>query len=383
MESMDEILERAARLLGDEKLTFEAGLRTEGRNRVARAVRPDGSAVIVKATVTEDGSALDRADDSPESPAWRLRNEGAGLAFLTALGVEPPFSPRFLAGDMDSVVVAMEDLGEGRGSLADRLTGDEFEAAQSALLAYADGLGRMHAATAGREEAYDAQRLRWGGSAGRGEMLSGDLDADAKFLAILERFGVEATGALAHELSEISALLGETRWRAFTPSDCCPDNHLLSHDGRVMFFDLEFAGFRHGLLDAAYLTVPFSTCWCLGRLPEDLVERALLAYRVRFDPDPDGFDRSLAAATGYWMTRTLTWSWHNWEEEDRDWGLATIRQRHLLRLENGTKHLAPHFPALAESASKLHDALTARWPDLEPMPLYKPFRGRKPGADGE
>ena len=380
---MEEILERAARLLGDDSLTLETGLRTEGRNRVARAVRPDGTSVIVKATVTEDGSAFDSSDDSSESPAWRLRNEGAGLAFLTALGVEPPFSPRFLAGDMDSVVVAMEDLGEGRGSLADRLTGDEFEAAESALLAYADGLGRMHAATAGREEAYDAQRLRWGGSAGRGEMLGGDLDADSKFLAILERFGVEATGALAGELSELLAVLASPRWRAFTPSDCCPDNHLLSRDGRVMFFDLEFAGFRHALLDAAYLTVPFSTCWCMGRLPEDLIGRALAAYRAAFDPDPRGFERGLAAATGYWMTRTIAWNWHNWEEEDHTWGLATIRQRHLLRLENGAKYLGPHFPALAETAAKLHDALASRWPELEPMPLYKPFRSRKPGANGE
>ncbi len=373
---MDTILSKAAQLLGDDSLTLEASLRTEGRNRVARAWRPDGcSTVIVKATVTEDGSPIDLADDSSESPAWRLRNEGAGLAFLTALGTEPAFSPRFLAGDMDSGVVVMENLGVGQGSLAYRLTGENFDLAAHALLAYADGLGRMHAATAGHEAAYDAERLRWGGTEGRGEMMGGDPDADSMFLAILERFGVEATGALANDLSGIVARLEDPIWRAFTPSDCCPDNHLLNHDGRVMFFDLEFAGFRHALLDAAYLTVPFSTCWCIGQIPEDLVAEAILAYRAAFDPDPDGFERGLAAATGYWMTRTITWNWHNWEEEDHTWGLATIRQRHLLRLENGAKYLGPHFPALAETASKLHDALVSRWPDLEPMPLYPPFRG--------
>ena len=66
---MDEILERAARLLGDDSLTMEKGLRTEGRNRVARVRRQGGASVIVKAMVTEDGSAFDRADDSSESPA--------------------------------------------------------------------------------------------------------------------------------------------------------------------------------------------------------------------------------------------------------------------------------------------------------------------------
>ena len=372
---MDEILERAARLLGCDSLTLETSLRTEGRNRVARAWRPNGcSTVIVKATVTEDGSPIDLADDSHESPARRLRNEGAGLAFLTALGTEPSFSPRFLAGSMDAAVVVMEDLGAGQGSLADQLTGENFDSAARALLAYADGLGRMHAATAGHDAAYDAERLRWGGTEGRGEMLSGDPDADAKFLGLLERFGVEPPGGLAGELSEIVATLDDPLWQAFTPSDCCPDNHLLSPDGRVMFFDLEFAGFRHALLDAAYLTAPFSTCWCIGRIPEDLVAKAISAYRAAFDPDPANFDRALAAATGYWMTRTIGWNWYKWEEKDSPWGLATIRQRHLLRLENGAKYLAPHFPALAETAAKLHDALTARWPDLEPMPFYKPFR---------
>lgn len=380
---MDAILERAARLLGYDSLTLETSLRTEGRNRVARARRPDGTTVIVKATVTEDGSPIDLGDDSPESPAWRLRNEGAGLAFLTALEIDPPFSPRFLAGSMDAGVVVMENLGVGQGSLADRLTGENFDSAARALLAYADGLGKMHAATAGRREAYQAERLRWGGSSERGAFLGADPEAESKFFGLLERFGLEVSETLRRELLEVSALLDDPLWQAFTPSDCCPDNHLLSHDGRVMFFDLEDAQYRHALLDAAYLTVPFASCWCLGRLPEDLVVEAISAYRAAFDPDPDGFERALAAATGHWMMQTLVWSWHDWEKEDRDWGLATLRQRHLLRLENGTKYLAPHFPALAETASKLHDALATRWPDLEPMPLYTAFRGRKPGADGE
>jgi hypothetical protein len=161
---------------------------------------------------------------------------------------------------------------------------------------------------------------------------------------------------------------------AFTPADCCPDNHHL-RDERVIFFDCEGATMRHALLDAAYFVAPFPTCWCTSRLPDGLPERLLAVYREHF-PGPPDFDEQLTLALAAWVVQTLTWKWAgDWEKDDHKWGLVTLRQRHLHRLENllARANLAALLPRLAEVARELYGILKARWVDLEPMPLYPAF----------
>jgi hypothetical protein len=369
---MDEILSRAAQLLGEDSLTFLDGLRTEGRNRVVRARRAsNGETVIVKASVDETGQLVSDPGDDEESPGWRLRNEGAGLAFFTLLNTDPPIAPKFLAGSFASGMVVMEDLGTESTSLADKLLGSDPTAARAALLNYARGLAHMHAATHGHEAEYRAERARWGG---QGVSQDSGEGVAEKFNALLEKREVPVSESLIAEQTAIMTLLTTPAWRAFTPRDCCPDNNLIRPDGTFAFFDLEFAIFRHALLDVAYLTAPFPTCWCVGRLEKELVDEAVATYRGLFDPDPAGFDKALAAATGFWMMGTLVWTWFDWEKEDHTWGEATVRQRHLLRLENGAAALAPHFPTLAEAALRLREILASLWLDLEPLPLYRVWR---------
>ena len=64
----------------------------------------------------------------------------------------------------------------------------------------------------------------------------------------------------------------------FSPGDICPDNNLLTTGG-VRFVDYESAGFHPAFLDAAYLRMPFSTCWCVFRLPDGMAARAERVYR--------------------------------------------------------------------------------------------------------
>ncbi|MGC4046417.1 MAG: phosphotransferase [Armatimonas sp.] len=369
---MDEILTRAAQLLGEDSLTLIDGLRTEGRNRVARARRAsNGDVVIIKASVGEDGLPTADPSDDDESTGWRMRNEGAGLAFLSQLDITPPIAPRFLAGNFESGIVVMEDLGAEAGALSHRLLGSAPDAANEALLSYARALARMHSATQGHEEQYQAVRASWGGQ-GVPEEKEGD--TAEKFCTLLEKYGVAVSDALKEEQKALSELLRDRTWYAFTPRDCCPDNNLIRDDGTVVFFDLEFAVYRHALLDLAYLTAPFPTCWCVGRLEIEQVNTAIAAYRAVFNPAPGDFDKALAAATGFWMMGTMAWNWGDWEKEDQTWGEATIRQRHLLRLENGARLLAPYFPILAEAATQLRETLAPKWPDLEPLPAYRVFR---------
>ena len=66
----------------------------------------------------------------------------------------------------------------------------------------------------------------------------------------------------------------------------------------------------------------------------------------------------------------------DWVEEDRTWGLVTLRQRHLHRLENllARSNLVALLPGTAKVAEELYGILKARWADLEPMPLYPAFQ---------
>lgn len=337
--------------------TVAATFRAEGRNRVYRLVLEGApvASVIMKASVGERDSE-------------RLSNEWAGSAMLAPLGL----GPVAYVGDTEHRFVVLEDLGQGE-SLADRLTGDDPEAAEAALFAYARSLGELHTATQGQAKRWQALRTERGGTEQPHE-LGGFRRELAPFVALCKREGLTVPEA---ELSQIEAVVENPGdYLAFSPTDCCPDNHFLRAE-RVVFFDNEGARMRHALLDAAYLLAPFPTCWCIGRLPDGLPETLLSAYREHF-PGDERFDEQLTLILAGWVLQTLSWGWNgNWEEEDRTWGLATLRQRHLYRLENllARPNLSTLLPGVARAVGGLYGILKVRWEGLEPIPLYPAFRG--------
>jgi hypothetical protein len=153
------------------------------------------------------------------------------------------------------------------------------------------------------------------------------------------------------EVDALWALLERAgHFDAFNVTDACPDNHLLAGDV-VRFFDFEFAGFAHALLEAAYLVLPFPTCWCVGRLPDALQRRAVDVYRTELSvhgtaaQDSELFRRSLLTACAAWTLRSVVWTIGDALVTDDDWGLATHRQRHIYRLER--------FAAMADEANEL------------------------------
>src|SRR5271166_40016 len=88
--------------------------------------------------------------------------------------------------------------------------------------------------------------------------------------------GVTPAAGLGGELAEIAAVVD--RATVFSPGDICPDNNMLTADG-IRFLDFESAGYHSAFLDAAYIRMPFSTCWCVFRLPAELAAAAEAAYR--------------------------------------------------------------------------------------------------------
>src|SRR5579875_862188 len=98
-------------------------------------------------------------NDPARAGLARLRNEHAALAFLGSLN--STLAPRVIAGDTAAGLLVTEDLGTAP-SLLDLLLGDDQEAARRALVAFARGLGTLHAQTAGQASAYAELRAQLG-----------------------------------------------------------------------------------------------------------------------------------------------------------------------------------------------------------------------------
>jgi len=139
------------------------------------------------------------------------------------------------------------------------------------------------------------------------------------------------------------------------------------------------------LLDAAYGRVPFPTCWCVNRLPETLVPRFEAAYRAELvkgvpeAADDAAFGQGMVVACAGWIITTISWNLAGVLQEDSRWGIATVRQRHLLRLEtfSAATEQFGHLEALGAFARQLQATLAARWP-VEAMSLYPAFRQSLP-----
>ena len=187
-------------------------------------------------------------------------------------------------------MLVLADLGDGP-SLADALLGADPAVAEAALGDWAETLGRLQAASADRGDAF---------ATGLGS-LPPDTSADALASAaealapLLPQLGVRPSAAALDELRGLR-VGGPT---ALTPGDACPDNNVLTQDGYVLI-DFEWAEFRPVAWDAAYLRVPWPTCWCSWALPGEVVERALDRWRAVIGPLPPDFDAELDRATLAW-----------------------------------------------------------------------------------
>jgi hypothetical protein len=213
------------------------------------------------------------------NPCDSFVREAASYQLFTSLVTEDRVCPELFAHSADNRLLVMEDLGLAP-TLAGRLMGSDARAAERALLSWAHSLGRLHATTAGREADFDALQRRLG-PLGSKDLLAADGPSALEELpALLEnRFGVGASAAAQACVVRAKGLLGVERYRAFSPSDSCPDNNLITSRG-VRFLDFEGGCVRNVLFDAAYLRVPFPVCWCAFDLPTGMTDAMLAGWRA-------------------------------------------------------------------------------------------------------
>ena len=343
-----------------------------GRSLVLRCEDRSSTTVIVKAyPQSADGAQCFAA-------------EAAGLALATGTGL----APAFFGADSDALTVVMSDLGTG-ASMADVLlanssaAGSAAAAARSTLLNWAAACGSLSALTSRRRDEFDALLAKY--SAGRpSESYLARLPAFIRGVADRAGLlGVAARAGLDSDLEEVAVFLESDQHVIFSPGDICPDNNLLTAAG-VRFLDFEEAGFYSVFLDAAYIRMPFSTCWCVFRLPSEFSKEVEAAYRAQICAlwpelaDDANWQPGVWRAVAAWTLSSMGWllEWSLKGDAPMEPGATSPRTRQLIRhrwqVLAGELESAGELPALA---GLMRDLLTAteHWQAPE-LPVYPAFR---------
>lgn len=367
---MDDGLDAARALLPGTRLRAVATLKSGERSTVRRvqAVDPDGAerSLIVKEYLAGDEGWV------RESAALASVPGSVRVPALVAVGEAPQ-------------LVVMEDLGDGM-SVAETLLGDDPRAAADALVGWAAAIADLHVATRDSRAAFraavdarrgDAEIANPWAMASRIREAERVLDRDCGSLGV-----AIPTGAL-DELTGLVDRLGPDTNAALTPADTCPANNVRVGRRRVLI-DFEGAQWRHIAWDVAYLLVPWPTCPCAWRNPDDVAHRAVAEYRrVAAAGFPDvaapGFAADVEAAAIGWALVTAAWSLDHalGSEVELDQQLDPKHPgpsrraliMHRLRRAAGSEEL----PALAELAGGMCTALARRWGDvrLELAPAFR------------
>lgn len=321
----------------------------------------------------------------PGLPRDSFVREAVSYQLFTSLAAEDRVCPELFAHDGETRLLVLEDLGRAP-TLADRLLGDDPRAAERALLSWSHSLGRMQATTAGREADLDALQRRLSPPTAKDPLAVEGPTALDELPALLDsELGVPTSTAAVHCADRTKGLLGAGRHRAFSPSDSCPDNNLITSRG-VRFLDFEGGCVRNVMFDAAYVRVPFPTCWCAFRLPAGMSDAMLAGWRAEVRamwPDLDEDEVLLPRL----LDAQLFWVWYT------TWQLLTHPDR------EGCPHAArsiesPDRPAVladrwhrlaecaegsgaepvAEHARDVVNALRAQHDRELALPLYPAFR---------
>ena len=360
------------------------------------------ASIIVKKARAEPGIPVnpDAAEANPSQP---LLEEWAGLAFLNSALPDTSLIPKFYGGDRSTGIIVFEDLGKG-ASLVDALQGTDPDYARKCLTMHAEAVAELHANTLGPEAEARYWQIRdslgprgvprdwkvWGSlldTQGWGDLRALRAELHKGF----DRIGQHVPAAFWDEYASlVAAMENQSPFRSYVHNDSCPDNTFLAAErvprspsapGRLRLIDFERGGYHLCLLDAAYCRLSMPHCYWANRLPEDVaptVERAYRKILSRSLPEA-GEDRlfsvRMTEACAYWIISNGMWLVHRDFEEDFTWGIATWRQRVLLRLEQfaATTEEFSHLPAMGAAARETVRRLSGHW-TCDPMPLYPAFQ---------
>jgi hypothetical protein len=272
------------------------------------------SSVVLRVRVARNPFSLSRTlvvkrrvAHAPAGLVGPFAREAASCQLFTALHTDERPGPALIASDPDQQLLVLEDLGRS-GTVESVLLSGNRAQAQRALLDWARALGRLHAATAGREADFAALLRRQGSDVVSDPLHQEGVAAlDGLPTLLRDELGVPAPPDLGDDARRAVQLLDGQRFRAFSPADVGPDNAVVV--GRtVRFIDFEGGAFRTALLDAAQLRAPLPSSWSGHALPAGVVadmQAAWLDEAATLWPELG--DRRLAA--GLLLDGQLLWTW--------------------------------------------------------------------------
>jgi len=332
--------------------------------------------------------------------------ERAALEVLTDAGVGSV--PRLLAAGDNPAVVLMEDVGSG-GCVADHLLRADPGKAAAAVVAWAEAIARLQVATLGlgtefrhrlaaswpdwkQHDAVDLKRhpfgrdlaVAWKVAVTRTDSEQVINETIKGLRTGLAHLGVNVGDRAQEELRaatrrlhvDVASAQGPG---ALSPCDACPDNNIEAPDGLVLI-DFEGAEFRHIAWDAAYLTVPWPTCWCSWRMPDAVTASALAHWREIIEPKlgPEvsaGLDDAIRDATVVWALTTVAWFFDAAHRGDPLGPGGSLRPgaRELIQHRLGVVAATDSDGVLGRLAAGALDATRAAW-GYRPLPLAPAWR---------
>ncbi len=276
--------------------------------------------------------------------------------------------------------MVVEDLGDREGQwLGDILFADDKEKAERALIDFQHAVGRMHAATIGKEKEFQEVCSLYGAHQAEGDRTDNLPSKLLLFERNVRQLGFKDAPGLTQVIENaIGSMEDPHPFFSFVHGDTTLANAFLTSHG-IRIFDLESGGTRHCLTDGAFSRMRYLESSLAQQIPVDLRRRMMNVYREGLSSGcPDAMDDDLflpafTACCACWMAKQCDRLLANLEK-DTQWGRASERQRVVTALENFTEISREFdlFAALGETAASMSQELRSRWSETEcSLPVYK------------
>ncbi|WP_433684310.1 phosphotransferase family protein [Nocardia sp. CA-119907] len=267
------------------KLSDPMELSGSGRTTVLRVRVSENAFSLPRTLIVKQvrGSAADRTTGGLAPGVASIDSaflrEAVSYQFTTALSREQRPGAYLIAHSLPDRLLVLSDLGDNSRMTQVLQSGAE-PVTRNGLMAFAQALGRMHAATVGREADFVAL-LRRVDVVHRVDGIAQQAEAAiSEVPGMLQReLGIEVPGEIAERIVRGNRLFSAGRFRAFSPSDLCPDNVILNEEG-ARFLDYEWGGYRDATLDIAYALVSCPGCLCDFELSRERAKQMVEAWRA-------------------------------------------------------------------------------------------------------
>ncbi len=333
----------------------------------------------------------------PSGESHRFLNEWASLEFLTNLSDQASYGPRLLASSRENNLIILEDFGK-HPTVLDLLLGDDRESAQNGLAAIGTFLGKMQAATYGREAAFTAIQSRLNAASPLSDSTIDFREKVERFQDCFETLQFQPAPGFWEALQNLEqSIHGPTPFRSFIHADAGPHNFLYL-DGTVQLLDYEFSAFHHGLLDVVSARLGFPHTGQVQTVPPAFarqLERAYQKEMMEVNPqikDDTFFAKALVDACAHWALSRWIGNWVHYLKERFAIGDEALANEKMGLTAEGAQrsrarvmtlyqsfiqfaHQTNHQLIIAETLESYVRILQKEWPDLDVMPIYPGLQG--------